>query len=130
MTALASNLETTRIGLADGTRPTLAYLREAVVDPSYGVRAGACQFVRVLSRTVALVRTTLMDAGVASAVVCMFANYVPSRLEEITANKLAAEWRDGGESWPDRDYVVEITALAALCNLVADCMPLKQVSCI
>jgi hypothetical protein len=69
-----------------------------------------------------------MDSGVASAVVRMFANHVPSRVEEVAANQAADEWVNGGNSWPDRDYIVEVTALAALCNLIADCIPLKQVS--
>lgn len=128
MTALASNLESTRTQFADGTLPILEYLREAINDPSYGVRAAACQLVRVLSRTVALVKTSLMDSGVASAVISMFANHAPSRIEEITANRSSEEWVDGGPSWSDRNYIVEITALTALCNLIADCIPLKQVS--
>jgi len=128
LTALASNLESTRTLIADSTLPVLTYLRDAIGDPSYGVRAAACQLVRVLSRTVSLVRTSLMDSGVASAVVCMFANLVPARVEEVAANRAAEEWIDGGDSWSDGDYVVEITALAALCNLIADYLPLKQVS--
>lgn len=69
-----------------------------------------------------------MDSGVASAVVRMFANLVPTRLEEVAANRATEDWIDGGDSWPDRDYCVEITSLAALCNLIADCVPLRQVS--
>jgi hypothetical protein len=69
-----------------------------------------------------------MDSGVASSVVCMFANLVPTRVDEVAANRAADEWIDGGDGWSDGDYVVEITALAALCNLIADYLPLKQVS--
>ena len=58
----------------------------------------------------------------------MFANLVPARVEEVAANRAAEEWIDGGDDWSDGDYVVEITALAALCNLIADYLPLKQVS--
>jgi hypothetical protein len=58
----------------------------------------------------------------------MFANLVPARVEEVAANRAAEEWIDGGDGWSDGDYVVEITALAALCNLIADYLPLKQVS--
>jgi hypothetical protein len=57
-----------------------------------------------------------------------FANQVPARVEKVAANRAADDWVDGGEDWPDRDYIVEVTALAALCNLIADCIPLKQVS--
>ena len=69
-----------------------------------------------------------MDSGAASAVVCMFANLVPARVDEVSANRAAEEWIDGGDGWSDGDYLVEITALAALCNLIADYLPLKQVN--
>lgn len=69
-----------------------------------------------------------MDSEVATAVVGLFANYTPDRVEEVARNNRADEWKDGDESWQDRDFVIEITAMAALCNLVTDFTPMRDVS--
>jgi hypothetical protein len=128
LAGLASGLESTRCIIADSLRPVLEYLRQAFTDDSEGVRAAACQLVRALSRTVSLVRTSMMDSEVTPAVVGLFANYTPDRVDEVARNSRADEWKDGGESWQDRDFVIEITAMAALCNLVTDFTPMRDVS--
>lgn len=69
-----------------------------------------------------------MDSGVTSAVVSLFSNYTPSRVEEVARNNRADEWIDGGERWQDKEFVIELAAMAALGNLVGDFIPLKEVS--
>jgi hypothetical protein len=69
-----------------------------------------------------------MDSGVASAMVSLFSHYTPSRVEEVARNNRADEWIDGGERWQDKEFVIELAAMAALGNLVADFIPLKEVS--
>jgi armadillo repeat-containing protein 8 len=67
-----------------------------------GVRHAACQCVRVLSRAVAVLRTNIMDTGLGLLIF------------DICRKE-------------DEDRRVTSAALAAVCNLVNDCSPLRPV---
>jgi hypothetical protein len=73
-----------------------------------GCRYAACQCVRALGRAVAVVRTSLLDSGLGSAVIQVLL-------------------RNGDEDAPE-DRRVIWAALAAVCNLVVDFPPLRSVS--
>lgn len=70
--------------------------------PRPGVRYAACQCVRALSRSIRVLRTSLLDSGVGIS------------LCEVVEKK-------------DEDRRVTNTALAGLCNLLNDFSPLRQV---
>lgn len=76
------------------------------------MRVAACQCVRALSRTVAVVKTSLVDSGLGLAVV------------DIALPVTSADKMDVDE-YEDRRVVC--AALAAVCNLVADFSPLREV---
>jgi hypothetical protein len=70
---------------------------------------------------VAIVRTTLLDSGIGEGVIEMLR-------KEVEAAK-ARQGPDGDDAeLGDRAYTVEVTAMATLCNLIADFSPFKQVS--
>ncbi|EJD05875.1 ARM repeat-containing protein [Fomitiporia mediterranea MF3/22] len=69
--------------------------------PSAGVRYGACQCIRALSRAIRVLRTSILDSGV-GVTLC-----------EIVENR-------------DEDRRVTNIALAGLCNLLNEFSPLRQ----
>ncbi|KAL7423599.1 hypothetical protein Q5752_001180 [Cryptotrichosporon argae] len=111
LASLAFQHERTRVLISEHPG-TLSTVRSALSHTSYGVRAAAAQLVRALSRTVALLRTSLVDAGVADALVALL------RAE-------AAADPSTRDALGQRARTVEIAATAALCNLVTDFSPLK-----
>ena len=67
-----------------------------------GVRYAACQCVRALSRSVAVLRTNIVDSGLGMAVY------------QLSVKN-------------DEDSRVTYATLLVICNLVNDCSPLRQV---
>ena len=125
MASLALSLDSTRVLITESDPPTLIYLLEALSHPSYGVRAAACQLTRALSRTVSLVRTSLIDCGIGDAIIETLIQEVSDRHKR----NLAPESERGHEGkWGGQSYTVEMTAMIALSNLIADFSPLKEVS--
>lgn len=110
--------------------PCLPYLLQAISSPSVGVRAAACQLTRALSRTVSLVRTSLIDCGISDAVIDILVWEVDSRnIRDLQAGREdVGDESEQEEIWGNRSYTVEITAMMTLCNLIADFSPLKEVS--
>lgn len=78
-------------------------LRASLTHPHVGVRYAACQVVRALSRAVAVLRTNLMDSGLGILIFDIFKK-------------------------EDEDRRVLSAALAAVCNIVNECSPLRPVS--
>lgn len=119
LASLAFQHEPTRSFIAETTPPFLPHLHRALSHPSYGVRAAACQLTRALSRTVAILRTSLVDSGVGEQVV------------EVLKREVEAHRSEGGEvdekELGERAWTVEVAATATICNLIADFSPLKAV---
>lgn len=119
LASLAFQNDSTRSYIADSDSQVLTRLLAALAHQSYGVRAAACQLARALSRTVAIVRTTLVDSGVGEGI-------IEALKREIETDK--ARRQDGGDhQLGERAYTVEVAATATLCNLIANYSPFKQV---
>lgn len=122
LAALAFQHEPTRSFLSETTPPFLPHLRKALSHPSYGVRAAACQLARALSRTVAILRTSLIDSGIGEEVYNLLKR-------EVEAHGVKDELGGGtSQDLGERAWTVEVAATATLCNLIADFSPLKSVS--
>lgn len=129
LASLCFQYEPTRSAIADSPTSVLSLVRAALLHPSYGVRAAACQLARALSRTVAILRTSLVDSGVGEEVIETLRREVARRKEEGDDGP-----SDGGfdilpeEEVGERQFTVEVAATATICNLVTDFSPLKAVS--
>ncbi|KAK8846743.1 hypothetical protein IAR55_005830 [Kwoniella newhampshirensis] len=123
LASLAMQYEPTRSAISDSNPPVLPHILSALSHPSYGVRAAACQLARALSRTVAILRTSLVDSGVGEEVIRVLKREVDGR-----ANRDIEEGRgdvDGDGELGERIWTVEVAASATICNLIADFSPLK-----
>ena len=77
-------------------------IQTSLASPHVGVRYAACHCVRALSRAVAVLRTNIVDSGVGLDVYKIFQRR-------------------------DEDRRVTFAASAVVCNLVAECSPLRPV---
>lgn len=119
LAALSMDNEPARTIIAGSSPPFLPLLRTALQHSSYGVRAAACQLTRAMSRTIAVLRTSLVDSGVGEALIeCLKAEAKLNREGET----------DAEDELGDLRYTVQVTATAAVCNLAADFSPLQRVS--
>ncbi|UZJ52400.1 hypothetical protein CBS101457_001720 [Exobasidium rhododendri] len=106
LTALASlcfQSDEIRRKLVDHTTPTL--LPSIVVSlsaPQLGIRIAACRLIRALSRSISILRTSLVDAGVAAKLLAILHNQ-------------------------EEDEQVKVEATASVCNLVLNFSPMKQI---
>ncbi|KAJ9478252.1 Armadillo repeat-containing protein 8 [Pseudozyma hubeiensis] len=82
--------------------PVLALVVSSISFPALGVRIAACRLSRALSRSLSILRTSIVDAGVAP--------------------KLVALLQD-----PAEEEVVKVEVAATICNLVLDFSPMKKV---
>ncbi|KAK4689772.1 armadillo repeat-containing protein 8, partial [Tremellales sp. Uapishka_1] len=114
LASLSFQHEPTRALVAESPS-LLQSLHKSLAHPSYGVRAAACQLARALSRTVAILRTTLVDSGVGDEVVQVLKREVQARSSE----------KDEEEVLGERSWTVEVAATATICNLVADFSPVR-----
>lgn len=88
--------------LADSSSPALLpFVVPSLAAGALGIRIAACRLVRALSRSVSILRTSLVDAGV--------------------ADQLLAILQDKNEH-----EAVKTEATATLCNLVLKFAPMKQ----
>lgn len=109
LSSLALAHEPARAAVADAG--LLPYVRSCLAHPSYGVRAAACQVARALSRSVAILRTSLVDSGIAGDVFALLKN-----------EESASTGRGGEVSKLD---AVSIAATATLCNLITEFSPMQ-----
>lgn len=131
LAALSFNHEPTRSHIADAAPPVLPLVCAALSHPSYGVRAAACQLARALSRTVSIVRTSLVDSGVAEEVIETLKREIERRQVGGQDGPLdARDWDvTAEEELGNRMWTVEEAATATICNLVTDFAPVRNVSC-
>ncbi|SPO21869.1 uncharacterized protein UTRI_01858_B [Ustilago trichophora] len=102
LAALTFQHDEPRRKLIDSVQPpVLAMVVSSIGFPALGVRVAACRLTRALSRSISILRTSIVDAGVAP--------------------KLVALLQD-----PDEEEVVKVEATAAICNLVLDFSPMKK----
>lgn len=118
--------ETVREYLSEASPPFLPHLQRSLSHPSYGVRAASCQLTRALSRTISVLRTSLMDSGVGAEVIETLKREVEAHQRRDDGPAAAGEDDDLGE----RAYTVEVAATATLCNLITDFSPLRTVSAV
>jgi hypothetical protein len=91
------------------TTGVAAALHSALLHAAHpGCRYAACQCVRAMSRAVSVIRTSLLDSGLGTAVIALMVR--------------------SGEDGATEDRRVLWAALAGICNLVADFSPLSGVS--
>lgn len=130
LAALAFPLDSIRIMVTEADPPCLPYILDALSHSSFGVRSAACQLTRALSRTVSLVRTSLIDCGISDEVINTLIREVSDRNQRARQVDQEGPWDERGleGTWGDRSYTVEITAMMTLCNLITDFSPLKEVS--
>ena len=111
MTSLGFYHESPKSMIADAGM--LQITKKALSHPSYGVRAAACQVTRALSRSTAILRTTLVDSGIADRILELLQEEEKKvSKQQLDADDFANAGRDG------RRDTVMIAASAALCNLV------------
>ncbi|CDS82111.1 uncharacterized protein SPSC_02931 [Sporisorium scitamineum] len=102
LAALTFQHDEPRRKLVDSVQPSVLAMVVSSIDfPALGVRVAACRLIRALSRSVLILRTSIVDASVAP--------------------KLMALLQD-----PDEEEVVKVEATAAICNLVLDFSPMKK----
>jgi len=112
MTSLAFHHESPKSMIADAG--ILPITKKALSHPSYGVRAAACQVTRVLSRSTAILRTTLVDSGIADRILELLKEEEKKfSTEQLEMDGFVNAGRDG------RRDTVMIAASAAVCNLVS-----------
>lgn len=118
MTSLCYYQESAKIQVAD--TGSLKIVKNALSHSSYGVRAAACQLTRALSRSIAILRTTLVDSGIADQILDLLMEeerVYDTRQGCVT--DFASAGRDG-----HRDTVL-VAASAALCNLITEFSPMQ-----
>ncbi|TKY87081.1 hypothetical protein EX895_003758 [Sporisorium graminicola] len=102
LAALTFQHDEPRRKLVDSVQPSVLAMVVSSIDfPALGVRVAACRLSRALSRSVLILRTSIVDASVAP--------------------KLVALLQD-----PHEEEVVKVEATAAICNLVLDFSPMKK----
>lgn len=99
----------------------LPLLNRSLHSTAYSTRTAACQVARVLSRSIAILRTTLVDSGVAKSVVELL-----RAEEQIYAG-------NGGYDKDAKDRLsasgaVLTAATATVCNLICEFPPMQTVS--
>ncbi|CAK9783454.1 ARM repeat-containing protein [Cutaneotrichosporon oleaginosum] len=126
LASLCFQYEPTRRAIADSQTSVLELVRGALRHPSYGVRAAACQLARALSRTVAILKTSLVDSGVGEEV-------IEALKREVARRKAGGDDgpSDGGfdvlpeQEVGERQFTVEVAATATICNLIVEFSPLQ-----
>ncbi|PWN29672.1 ARM repeat-containing protein [Jaminaea rosea] len=107
LAALSFTRDEIRRQIVDGTTPSLLpIVVSCLSSSSLGTRVAACRLVRALSRSIGVLRTSLVDAGVAE------------KLVEMIKDETLGE--DG------EDDELRTQATASICNLVLSFAPMRQ----
>ncbi|KAJ9104537.1 hypothetical protein QFC21_002033 [Naganishia friedmannii] len=98
----------------------LPLLSSSLYSSAYGTRTAACQVARVFSRSIAILRTTLVDSGVAKAVIELLIN------EEQSYAASAGYQKGGVEKQTLQSPTAALSAATAtLCNLICEFSPMQ-----
>jgi hypothetical protein len=119
MASLSFVHEVARATIVD--RGMLPIIHASLSHPSYGVRAAACQATRALSRSIAVLRTSLVDSGLAAKVLEILKEE-DERIGSGSLGRLSIAGRD------EKDDTVLIAATATICNLITEFSPMQTVS--
>lgn len=129
LAALSFQHEPTRATIVERDPGTLPFIIKSLQHASYGVRAAACQLARALSRTVSILRTSLSDAGVGEEVMKTLKREVLSQnppVRDPITGRLG--WQtDREQEELEQDGLVEVAALATVCNMITEFSPLRAV---
>jgi hypothetical protein len=109
----------------------LSLLSRSVASPSLGVRYSALQLIRALTRAIALLRTGLVDTDIPEKVLSAVSNGQKLYLDDKKKTKVHQSDAEMAGSLPDSESehrAVIIAALMALCNLVNDYGPFREVN--
>ncbi|EPQ28730.1 uncharacterized protein PFL1_03534 [Pseudozyma flocculosa PF-1] len=102
MAALTFQQDELRRRAVDTCTPSvLSMLVPCLTFPALGVRVAACRLTRALSRSISILRTSLVDAGIAAKLVGLIND-------------------------EDEDEAVKVEATAAICNLMTDFSPMRK----
>lgn len=99
----------------------LPLINHSLQSPAYATRTAACQVARVLSRSIAILRTTLVDSGVAKNVVGLL------RAEEQVYATNGGYEKDAKRRTSTTSTVLS-AATATICNLICEFSPMQTVS--
>lgn len=103
LAALCFQRDDIRRRLVDYSTPTLLPLIVASLSAKQvGIRIAACRLVRAFSRSTSILRTSLVDAGVAAKLLAILHN-------------------------EEEEELVKVEATGSVCNLVLNFSPMKQV---
>ncbi|KAJ9107016.1 hypothetical protein QFC19_002885 [Naganishia cerealis] len=98
----------------------LPLVSNSLNSSAYATRAAACQVARVFSRSIAILRTTLVDSGVARAVIELLI-----REEQLYAASAGYERERVGKRKLQSPTTVLSAATATLCNLICEFSPMQ-----
>lgn len=108
----------------------LSLLSRSITSPSLGVRYSALQLIRALTRPIALLRTGILDTNIPEKVLNVISDGKRLRLDEKRKVKIEESDTEMAESLQDtgnEHRAIVIAALMALCNLVNDYGPFREV---
>jgi hypothetical protein len=134
LAALAFHHEPTRALIANAQPSLLDVMLNMLSHESYGVRAATCQLARALSRSVAILRTNLMDSGVGNGILDVLKRETESRVHpkssdgDVEMGNVEDNLSLRADEGDERAWTVEVAATATICNLVTDFSPMQTVS--
>jgi hypothetical protein len=100
----------------------LPLVSSSLNSSAYATRTAACQVARVFSRSIAILRTTLVDSGVAKAVIELLI-----KEEQSYAASEGYQKGEGRQQSSQSPTAVLSAATATLCNLICEFSPMQTV---
>ncbi|KAJ4490442.1 armadillo-type protein [Lentinula aciculospora] len=99
------------------SQPSLSLILAGLLSPHACLRCAACHVVRALTRSVAVIRTNIVDSGLGWLVFAAFMGWPQARPRTVL-----------GSSGPEEEDIrVVSSALRAVCNAVCEFSPLKSI---
>lgn len=124
LASLCMQCDETRILICESDTRPLESINIGLRHRSYGVRAAACQLARALSRSVAIIRTSLYDNDVPNHVLACLMYQISLRKRRCGGDLSSPSTIEFG----DRSWTVEVAATATMCNFFTNFSPMREVS--